>query len=126
MAIVTRPPKKCSRASELISNKGRCAIRIVTFCPPALAIRLNGPGTANPPPPRWPFRALFYLGHRHSSRSCARSFPRCPPVSDANGEDRELVQAVERDEQQQHRDDVWRGQHGRDGRRSDDRVAARF
>ena len=49
--------------AELNSKKGRCAARIVTFCPPALAIRLNGPGTANPPPPRWRFRALFCLGH---------------------------------------------------------------
>ena len=47
---------------ELIAKKPRCAVRIVTFCPPALAIRLNGPGTANPPPPRWRFRALFCLG----------------------------------------------------------------
>ena len=43
--------EKVRPARNLISNKGRCAVRIVTFCPPALAIRLNGPGTANPPPP---------------------------------------------------------------------------
>ena len=41
------------------AKKVRSASRIVTFCPPALAIRLNGPGTANPPPPRWRFRALI-------------------------------------------------------------------
>ena len=61
-AIVTATPKKSCRGSEPISNKVRSALRIVTFCPPALAIRLNGPGTANPPPPRWRFRAPFCLG----------------------------------------------------------------
>ena len=54
--------RKTCGEPEPISKKGRYAVRIVTFCPPALAIRLNGPGTANPPPPRWRFRALFCLG----------------------------------------------------------------
>jgi len=62
--VVTAIAKKTFGGSELFAKKGRCAIRIVTFCPPALAIRLNGPGTANPPPPRWRFRALFCLGLR--------------------------------------------------------------
>ena len=43
--------KNFSEAPELFASKARSAIWIVTFCPPALAIRLNGPGTANPPPP---------------------------------------------------------------------------
>ena len=61
-----KQPKKFQKLGiwpELNSNKGRCAVRIVTFCPPALAIRLNGPGTANPPPPGGVSGPLFCLGH---------------------------------------------------------------
>jgi hypothetical protein len=39
------------------SRLPRCAPRIVTFCPPALAIQRNEPGPANLPPPRWRLRA---------------------------------------------------------------------
>ena len=37
-------------------------VRIVTYCPPALAIRLNGPETANPLPPGGAFGPLFLSG----------------------------------------------------------------
>ena len=80
-AIVTASGEKMfAEGSEPNRTKGRYAVRIVTFCPPALAIRLNGPGTANPPPPRWRFRALFCLGPIHSSSLIARL---CAPRASA-------------------------------------------
>ena len=46
-----RRRKKVLRTSEPPPKTRRYCVRIVTFCPPALTIHLNGPGTANPPPP---------------------------------------------------------------------------
>ena len=125
-----RPPAKKVLEVAIrnpFAKKGRYAVRIVTFCPPALAIRLNGPGTANPPPPRWRFRALFCLGPLTPSQEFDRArLARRAPVRDADGEDRELVKAVKRHEQHQHRHDVGRRQHRCDRRRPDDRVAPRL
>ena len=64
--IVTESTKKSLQARNPFANKTRCIVRIVTFCPPALAIRLNGPGTANPPPPGGASGPSSVWGHRYS------------------------------------------------------------
>ena len=47
-------------------------------------------------------------------------------MRDADGEDRELVQAVKRNEQHQHRHDVGGRQHRGDRSRRDDGIAPRL
>ena len=66
--IVTAADEKIIPTLGTFAKKRRSAFWIVTFCPPALAIHLNGPGTANPPPPRWRFRALILSGPRNRWR----------------------------------------------------------
>jgi hypothetical protein len=39
---------------------GRYAVRIVTFCPPALAIHDMSPDAPTSPPPRWRLRAQIF------------------------------------------------------------------
>ena len=61
-AIMRRAVEKIFLKARNRPKSGRYALWIVTFCPPALAIRLNGPGTANPPPPPVALPGPHFLG----------------------------------------------------------------